>query len=177
MWQLLLLLVAVFRLVTPLYLSFYPFEITLASLFLDAVDGYLAFRARWSHHAYHMYDKTMDYWWYVGILLFATDLPIFPVIFILFVYRTVGQIVSIALYKPLTLAWFPNILENYFIAYLMTWMFPSWSTYFIDKNQIYPLVICGAVAIIREYIIHIRKITIGNYFGLKFHWEKNGPRR
>lgn len=175
MWLASLIAVAVLRLTTPIYILLHPYWLTLASLLLDASDGYLAFRAKWTHHAYHIFDKLMDYWWYIWILIYSTELTIFPVIFILFIYRTIGQIVSVATYKPITLAWFPNVLENYFIACLIAAPFPMLRFYFIDRLQIYPLIICAIIALIREYIIHIRKITIGNYLfrGLNFHWDIN----
>lgn len=177
MWKLAFGIIALLRILVPFSIFFHPVAATAASIILDSLDGYMGFRAGMTHRGYHTYDKLMDYWWYMFILLYSVDLSIFPVIFILFVYRTAGQIVSLTLQKRSMLFWFPNILEHFFIAYLLATIFPIMAPLVSDRLQPLALSICFAIAMTREYWLHVKnKSVTQDIWGIDFDWRKNEPR-
>lgn len=178
MWFLLLAIIGVARVFVAPFILLFPIAISVLSTFLDAVDGFVAFRAGLTHHTYHMYDKLLDYWWYIFIVLYCVDLPIFPVIFILFVYRTAGQIASLSLGNGLSFMWFPNILENYFFGYLLSTFIPILKPLYVDTMQILTIIICAILAINREYFIHVQKRNVANrLFHTNMHWEFNDKKK
>jgi phosphatidylglycerophosphate synthase len=177
MWTLLLWIIAFFRFIVPLFIFSHPIGATLASLALDGIDGYIAFRAGWKHPIYNRYDKLADYWWYVCILLYCAHLPIYPMVLILFLYRSVAQLISIVSGNHAIFLWFPNLLEPFFIGYILTYIFPDLSVWFEGSHQIVPLIISLVTSVPREYIIHIKQISVAHYlFHLDFDWKKNEPR-
>ncbi|MFC1647219.1 hypothetical protein ACFL1A_02960 [Patescibacteria group bacterium] len=174
MWSALLYTVAISRVLAPFTVFLYPVFSAFINIFLDAIDGYIAFRAGWKHERYHKYDKILDYWWYIFIVIYAADLEIFPVIFILFVFRTVGQIASIVTTSYKVLFLFPNILETFFDLFIIASLYPNLMYWFTDLNQVIPLFLSTFLSIAREFILHVKKISIGNIlFKQNFHWEHN----
>lgn len=150
-WKLTLLLVAIFRFIAPILIFYNPILITVISFSLDTVDSEIAFRAKLSWKAYSLYDKLLDYWWYIWILIFCLNLSIFPIILILFIIRSISQIAFFFTKKEKYFFYFPNILEVFFILYL----FSSGS---IDVPIL--LLISTLIVLPREYIVHIKKIAL-----------------
>lgn len=159
------------RFLLPLVVFVNPIAGQVISMTLDGPDGYFTFKAKKPWQWYHKWDKLADYWWYVLILVysFAANLPILPSIIFLFIYRTMGQFITLKKKESWMLIFFPNILENYFIAYLI------FGVKMLDTPlSTYVWVICIAIAIFREYLLHIKKAYAVNYiFKLGVDWNKN----
>ncbi len=174
LWRLILFLVALGRIIGPFFVFLTPVLVAIVLYFLDSVDGYLAFRSKLTWKQYHLYDKVLDYWWYIFILLFSFDKPIFPIILILFIYRSIGQVLTVLTLNETLLIFFPNILEHYFWFYLASFLVGGISFLFQWPFQILPLLASFVVAVVIEYMIHYKKQYMANYlFHLNINWKKN----
>jgi len=159
------------RFLLPLYVFINPLVGTAISLFMDVPDGYFSFRAKMRWEWYHKWDKLADYWWYILIVTYSyvNNLPILKALLILFVLRSVGQFIILKKKESWMLIFFPNILENYFVAYLLIPKFLPAFPY-----NLYIFATCTIIALIREYLIHIKKAYAANYiFKLGINWGIN----
>ncbi len=174
MWKLAIFLVGISRFIVPFNIFSHPILSSIASLFLDHIDCYLSFRAGFSWKQYHLYDKIMDYWWYIFILLFSWNIEIRFVIVLLFTYRTLGQVISIMTSNEKVLLFFPNALEKYFIFYLFTFVYPQLRNIFHGYQLIFPLLGSLAVGFYVEYLVHIPTSSFHKGIFRKFRtWSKN----
>ncbi len=144
-WLFGLEIIGILRFICVLFLGLYPIPAYLFCSFLDIIDGQVAYEADLSWRQYSTYDKLLDYWLYVGIILYSYRLEIFPIILILFVIRSIGQIIFLVTNKDKYLFWFPNILERFFVLYLI-----------VGGHEIILLIIAVLITIPHEYIFHIR---------------------
>lgn len=159
------------RVVLPLVIFINPVAGQIVSMALDAPDGYFTFKSKKSWEWYHRKDKIADYWWYILIVIYTyyAHLPILAPIVLLFLYRSVGQFLTLKKQESWLLIFFPNILENYFIAYLI------FGNNILDKQfSLYIWSACIVIAVFREYLLHIKKAYAVNYlFKLGVNWNKN----
>lgn len=170
-WRKIVIFWFTLRFITPLYIFINPGIGTAASVFLDAVDGYFSFKAKKTWEWYHTLDKLADYWWYILIVVYSyvTHLPIFGTLLVLFLYRSIGQFISLRKKESWMLIFFPNILENYFIAYLI-----FGRLMLVEPISLYIWMVCIAFAFAREYVLHIKKAYAANYiFKLGINWDLN----
>ncbi len=156
-WRAILIIVGVLRFVIPFFIFSNPILVTSVSFLLDTIDSEISYRSGMSWRIYLMYDKSLDYWWYIFILIFSIHLPIFPIILILFVIRSIGHFLVLLTGNEKYFVYFPNVLEIYFIFYLISSVFRPLSVLFVGANQIIPLLITTIVVIPREYAVHIIK--------------------
>ncbi len=150
-WGISLIIIGLLRFFTPAFIFYNPILITALSFFLDTIDSEIAFRAKLSWKAYSLYDKLLDYWWYIWILIFCLNLSIFPIILILFIIRSIGQSAFFLTKKEKYFFYFPNILEIFFIFYLFS---------FGKVDIPFLLLISTLIVLPREYIVHIKKIAL-----------------
>lgn len=173
-WKFLIVCIGAVRFVIPFFIFNAPIQATIASLLSDSLDGYVGYRLGWKWKTYHFWDKTLDYWWYIFIFLYSVNLKIFPVILILFAYRSIGQFLSLKKSNTKYLVWFPNILENYFIFYVLTLIFPKLDFLFGSDWVVTTFIVSLLLAITREHVLHVRKFSVLNYlFKLRFNWSDN----
>ncbi len=143
-WLFGLKIIGILRFIGVLFLGLYPIPAYLFCSFLDIIDGQVAYEAGLTWRQYCRYDKLLDYWLYIGILLYSYHLTIFPIILVLFVIRSIGQIIFLNTNKDKYLFWFPNILERFFVLYLI-----------VGGHEIILLIIAILITIPHEYIFHI----------------------
>ena len=174
-WQTALYLNIIFRIFGPLALFLSaPIGIFLAWV-SDKPDGYLTFRLGWKFKKYHRLDKILDYWWYIIILIYSFRLVIFPTILVLFLFRSIGQIISLVSAKEKYLLLFPNCLEVFFALYLVfSYLLPNYLWLFTSYNKLIIISFCFLFALSQEYRINIKKIYVANFFWkLNLDWSKN----
>ncbi len=176
MWKIAIFLVGISRFILPFNIFSHPIFSSIASGFLDYTDCYLAFRAGFKWQQYHLYDKVMDYWWYIFIFLYSWNTEIRIVILILFVYRSIGQMVALITGNEKIFLYFPNVLEKYFFLYVISGIFPQTRNFFQGYNIIIPLFISFVLGIHGEYMIHIQKSSLFKKGAFhKFHkWTLHG---
>lgn len=153
---------------------FFPRLTSVISFLLDWMDGEIFKRAGYSHKQYSFYDKSLDYYWYIWILLYILliDIP-YKVLFIsLFLFRTVGQILYFLTKKEIYLLIFFNAFEILFFYYLAV----TFKTANIELLQPFAmeiaLIIIIGIVLIREYILHFRKANLSNmFFGHPTMWS------
>lgn len=169
----LLKIIAVLRIIVPLFIFKYPFETTFVySFLLDNPDGYVAYKAGWSWRRYHFYDKILDYFWYIFILLYSRQTPLFPIFLGLFLWRSVGQLVAILTSKTKIFMFFPGVIEVYFMIYVISLKISNWSYLFSDSYKFATLLIAVIISLFREYILHVVKFSIsGELFGIRPKWK------
>lgn len=163
-----LVVIEIGRITLPLLIFSHPVVALGASLIFDSLDGQLFYEAGFRWKIYNTVDKLLDYWWYCFILLFFIQTPDFSIAFVLFSYRSVGQILGIIKQNEKIYTWFPNLLEWYFLLYLL---FPS-------LNQIISLIIIIPWSILVEWVYHLRKhrgrFLAKYFFKREINWKKNG---
>lgn len=175
-WKILIWVVALLRAVFPPIIFTHPFVAMFINLFLDAPDGFISYKAGWPWKKYHVYDKIFDWWWYVFILIYSFSLPVFSVILILFSMRSVGQLYSAITKDEKFLLYFPNIMEWYFVLYMVATRLLSSGFEVFSLGNLILLLIATIVAISQEYRIHVKKSYLANsMFGCAIDWEKNEP--
>lgn len=144
-------------------------SVWLASLFtflLDWVDGEFFKRAGYPRRQYSFYDKLLDYYWYIFILIyiFLANVPSKNVFLILFLFRSLGQMLFVLTKKEFYFIFFPNIFEIFFYFYLLTLVFPGLKPLMFFPKIIYPLTVILFGVLIREYILHIKKMNLSGLF-------------
>ncbi len=173
MWRLLLILTVISRITSPFFVFIHPGITAIIVYCLDSIDGFLAFKSKFAWTQYNTMDKLLDYWWYVFILIFMIGNELFPIVMILFIYRSIGQILCIVTKRDSLLLLFPNIHEHFFWLYLFS-LYTGLSIYFKYGNVIIPLLIATIIAVSKEYVLHIKKSYMANYlFHMKINWNKN----
>jgi phosphatidylglycerophosphate synthase len=167
MYKICLYVVAFLRIIVPPFLFFFPIPVTVISGFGDAIDGYLANKSGWLWNKYNRYDKILDWWWYIFIMLYFIGKPEFILVLVLFLHRSIGQAWCLITNHTKYLVWFPNIIENYFYFYLGNSIF-----HLPIFNQQITLILSGfAFGMIREYVAHVKKISLSKYWGLGVNWK------
>jgi len=146
---------------------------SLLTFLLDWVDGEFFKRAYYPRSQYNFYDKLLDYYWYIFILIyiFLYQVPSRNIFLFLFLFRSLGQILLSLTKKELYLFFFPNLFEILFFFYLFTTLIPKWQPLMFFPKIIYPLGVILPGALIREYILHIKKMNLSGLFtGKTTYW-------
>ncbi|MCL4384122.1 hypothetical protein M1116_01585 [Patescibacteria group bacterium] len=153
---------------------FVSFEIAVfATFILDWIDGEIFKRAGLKRSVYSLWDKVLDYYWYIFIIIFLYNhhSPNFLIFFYLFFLRSFGQFFFFITRSEFFLFLFPNIFEILFYCYLFTIPFPQFIT-LINSSRIFILLgIITPLTFLREYLIHIKRINLSwIIFGKTTHW-------
>lgn len=155
---------AIARFLIPFFVFSFPLFTTITADVLDRLDFLFAYNAGWSWKKYLIYDKIFDWWWYVFILLYSYGKYIFLLILVLFIYRTIGQIITIFTENSKLLILFPNILELYFWLFIfLRFITPQYEFILTGSFSLISLLICTVLAVLREYYIHINSKTLENF--------------
>ena len=144
------------RLVGPFLIFFNPLLASALSLIFDEADFYLFYKSGYKLIYYHIIDKLLDYWWYIFILIYSLGQPINNFVIILFIYRSLGQFLSIISRNEKLLLLFPNILERYFNIYILL-LYLGVSKLSLGNWNITLLALGTIIAFYIEWINHIKK--------------------
>lgn len=145
---------------------------SLTQFILDWVDGELFKRAGYTYSQYSFYDKRLDYYWYAWIMVYVLvqDHLYKNLLLFLFVYRSVGQFIYFRTKKNSVLFFFPNVFEIFFFYCLIVASLNY--SLLLQTGQIrFVIVVITSVVLLREYILHIRKMNLsGVFFGRTSYW-------
>jgi len=155
------------RVTVPLLIFIYPLPAALFSWVLD-IDAYVCMKAGYKWKKYHILDKILDYWFFIIIFLYSFRLPIFPYILVLFVFRSIGQILSTLTFETKHLVMFPNLLDLYFLSYLVLDALGYSKFVFFGINNYIFLFVLLLVAILKEISINVKHWRITNPLGVKW---------
>lgn len=147
--------------------------VSIITFLTDLVDGEIFKRAGWTYTKYSICDKILDYYWYIFILayVFLNNVPAREVFLILFLFRSLGQVLFLLTKKHLFLFLFPNIFEILFFFFLFTSIFPSLNPFMQFPKIIYLLLLITPLVLIREYILHIKRSNLSGFFtGKTTYW-------
>jgi len=150
-----------------------PIIATIGNIFLDAFDGELYKQSGYARPQYSIYDKILDYYWYIWILLYVliTDAPLKYIFLGLFLYRTLGQLLFIKFNKGIILFLFPNIFEKFFFYYLFVIIIGQEDMLMSQSIIIPVLLILTIISIVLEYSIHLKRINLsGTYLRKTTLW-------
>ena len=160
----LLVTVLMCRFLVPFLLFIQPLVAIPLSLLLDAVDGQLFFNSGYKWKMYNQVDKTLDYWWYVFLLIFLIQKhPQASIIAItLFIVRSLGQFIGVFLSHERAYLLFPNAFEWFAFLIILSATRVEWA-----------LVISVVTAIVVELWFHVFKPNLGSklLFRREIRWK------
>lgn len=155
MWRVLLYLTGIARFVTVFLIFYFPLPTTIIQLLLDSADGYISYKAKVAWDFYGIYDKLLDYWWYIFILLYSVRIEFFNLLLVLFIIRSVGQFAFLFSRKYVFLLLFPNVFEVFFWFYLIQInFFPNLTYLFSGFYEIYLFFAILLIVLVREYYLY-----------------------
>lgn len=103
----------------PLFMLVFPFPAVWANYVLDVVDGDILMQFGMSEFTYQTIDKVADYFSYIFMLILGLRWRIKRTIVILFVYRTVGQVLFFLTRNEMAFFYFQNLLEPLVMIYVL----------------------------------------------------------
>ena len=165
----------VLRLIFGPFIFISPIISTLVIFILDGFDGEIIKRSGYARHEYSIYDKIMDYWWYIWIFIFIlyTDVPVKNLFIFLFLYRTFGQLLYLLYQKGIIFFLFPNVFESLFYYYLVANILHQEQFFFAQPLLTYIIIALTILKLAQEYIIHIRLMNLsGTYLKKTSYWPK-----
>lgn len=163
------------RLITGPLIFISPIIATICVFILDGFDGEILKRSGYARHEYSTYDKVLDYWWYIWILLyvFSSNAPYKYLFLTLFLYRTVGQIFYLFSHKGILFFLFPNVFESLFYYYLVAHLINKEDLFFSQPMLTYAMVVLTALKLLQEYIVHIKLMNFsGVYLRKTSYWPQ-----
>ena len=164
----------ILRLAVPFTVFTSPYFATITILVLDWAD--CSFYNRWGFNRkeYNLIDKTLDLYWYIFILIYSFSyLPLFGLLFILFVYRLVGTFIYFIKRDDKIFIYFPNVFENVFY-FLLILQFLKFYDYLLQPKYFIPIfLICFVVRMIFELLAHKWDYKTRKYWP----WWMESPKR
>lgn len=116
---LLIYLIIALKFIVPALMLKFPFVGAWGNYFLDVIDGDILLQLGLSDYTYQTIDKFADYFSYIIMLIVGLRWRIRKLILILFIYRTVGQILFFLTRNELVFFYFQNFLEPLVMAYTL----------------------------------------------------------
>lgn len=163
------------RIILGPLLFIFPIFSTLVVFILDWADGEFFKRAEFTKIRYEILDKIIDLYWYIFIILFITlnPVPNKALFYGLFGFRLIGQSLYFATKKERFLFFFPNFFEILFYVYIASLAYPPLINFLYLPNVIFTLMLIIPVILIREYVLHIRKLNLSWFFtGVTTYWKE-----
>lgn len=111
--------VVALKFIVPTFMLVFPFPAVWANYVLDVIDGDVLMQFGMSEFVYQTIDKAADYFSYIFMLILGLRWRIKSTIVILFVYRTVGQVLFFATRNELMFFYFQNFLEPLVMVYTL----------------------------------------------------------
>lgn len=108
-----------FKFVVPPFMLLFPFPAVWINYVLDVVDGDILMGLGMNEFTYQTIDKAADYFSYIFMLFLGLRWQIKRTIVILFLYRTIGQVLFFATRNELMLFYFQNFLEPLVMVYTL----------------------------------------------------------
>ena len=170
-----IIFVIILRLIASPLIFISPWFASISSFGLDWIDGEIYKRNGYTIKQYKPIDSLIDTYWYICILLFInlSQIPGLYILNLLFIFRMIGQIIYMITQKREIFFLFPNFFEIFFFFYLFSTIFPQLNPYLYWPNSIYPLLVIIPIVLYREWLVHIKKANLSDFFtGKKTYWNK-----
>jgi len=150
------------RIILAPLIFLFPIPIIFILFFLDAIDVEFASRKVLTLNQYEKYDKALDLWWYINALVYSYFYlnTYFIFLFILFIYRLVGDILFFSKGQRKILVFFPNFFENVFFLVFFSLHFNQLSFLLNGINFYIALFFVCLIKIIQEWWVHFAQISI-----------------
>lgn len=160
----------ILKFIIPLFMPFFPFQAVWSNYVLDVVDGDILGALGLPDHTYQLIDKTADYWSYIFMLIVAWRWKIRKTALLLFIYRSVGQLLYFTTGNELALFYFQNFLEPLLMIYtLLIFRFKSEAkayTYY-KKHWLIVWSIIVIYKVWNEWMLHFANIDLSTLlFGI-----------
>lgn len=165
--------VEVVRFIAPLFIFLNPVIVSIIAFSFDVLDGPIAIQLNFSWKKYNLLDKIMDNWWYLFIVLYMRQTPLYPVFILLWAYRIVGTLLVLKNHQESTYLYFPNILEWFFYIFLLFQLLNGLPTFYLLPVQIIIFATSVLISVLVEWSVHIEKksrIATG-LLGVKMNWK------
>lgn len=172
--------VVLLRIISASLIFVWPLPAIILSFFLDVIDIEFASRKVLTLSEYERYDKALDLWWYFNAMIFSWfHLPNYRfLLLILFIFRTVGEIVFFIKNDRRIFFLFPNFFENIFFLIFFSIYFRQLNFLLDRKFIFFSLSIAIITKIFQEWWVHIAQISIPeHFFGKKRGWKKTSHSR
>jgi hypothetical protein len=163
------------RIIAAPLIFIWPLPAIILSFFLDIIDIEFASRNVLTLKEYERYDKALDLWWYLNVMIFSWFyLPNFKLFLLtLFIYRIIGNIIFFFKNDRRIFFLFPNLFESIFLLIFFSLNFTQLN-FLLDENYfLFSLLTVTILKILQEWWIHIAQISIPErFFGKKRNWKK-----
>lgn len=162
-----LIAVLLFKFLLPLLFFWFPFPASWANFILDTTDGDVLMHFGLDYTTYQTWDKLADYVTYICMFLVGRRWKIGKTITLLFLLRTVGQIVFFITRWDMVFFFLPNFLEPLFMVYsfIVFKQKDDDKGFLWYRKHIVPLWI-GIIAykMWNEWNIHVARIDLSQFF-------------
>lgn len=159
--------VVLLKFLLPIAMLVYPFQASWANFVLDSIDGDILMHFGLERYSYQTVDKLADYVTYIMMLIVGIRWRIKKTILILFLYRTIGQVLFFTTRNDFLFIFFPNFLEPMFMMYsLLLYRAATearaYATYTRHKGVIWLLIVVYKMW--NEYNIHVAQNDLSQQF-------------
>lgn len=161
------MLVVALKFIVPILLLWFPFFAAWGNYVLDVVDGDILQGLGMQEYLYQTVDKVADYWSYIFMLILGLRWKIRKTIVVLFIYRTIGQLLFFITRDEMMFFYFQNLLEPLVMIYTLI-LFKqkseakAYKTY--KKHIILIWVIILGYKIWNEWYLHLANIDLSTFF-------------
>lgn len=160
-----MVILIILRIVAPALLFVSPWVGCIVNLFLDMIDGLVFEKAGFSNARYNRFDKPLDFYWYVWIMIYIlanrATIPHVWLFGAFFIIRLIGQIGYSITENHMFYFYFPNIFEAFFWAYVLNDV-TGWSDFRKTSSLLIWLAVVLAFKIPIEYFLHVAKLSVTN---------------
>lgn len=167
MGKVLIITIVLLKFIIPSLLLKFPFPAAWTNYFLDVIDGDILRALGLSEFFYQSIDKLADYYSYVFMLILGWRWKIRKTIVVLFLYRTIGQVLFFVTRNELSFFYFQNFLEPLVMIYTLL-IFKAGTTLAAHKKykQHFKLIwgIILTYKIWNEWNLHFANIDLSKLF-------------
>ncbi len=167
MAEVLQVIIILLKVLIPASMLKFPLFGLWGNYFLDVADGDILLSLGMSDAIYQIIDKSMDFISYIFMLVLGWRWSIRKVVVVLFIYRSIGQILYFALGNELIFFYFQNFLEPLMMIYALI-LFKQKDekkTYLTYKKHI---ILIWAIVLIykiwNEWYLHFANIDLSKLF-------------
>lgn len=111
------IVVIALKFIIPILLVWFPFAGSWANYILDVVDGDILAYTGMADYQYQTIDKVADYFSYIMMVIAARKWLVKSTIWVLFAYRTIGQLLFFITRDEMMFFYFQNFLEPLVMIY------------------------------------------------------------
>lgn len=160
--------VILLKFLVPTFMLRVPFVGAWGNYLLDIVDGDILMALGLSDYVYQTIDKAADYYSYVIMLILGLSWRIRKLMILLFLYRTIGQVLFFLTRNEQVFFYFQNLLEPLVMAYTLLLVLSkgneakAYAAY--KKHLLLIWVIIILYKVWNEWYLHLANIDLSTLF-------------